>query len=215
MTHPVAVEHEYEPVPGLPGALPEGERIVWQGRPASQPFARHVMKTRLLAGYFGVLIVWAVAAAVHDGRMAGSILFSVAVLGLLGALLTGLCELYAWGVRRTTLYTITNRRIVMRIGVALSMTLNIPFRQVAAVSRMDYADGAGTLSFRLKEGQQFAWLVLWPHARPWHVARPEPSLRCVGDVEAATRALMAHLPEPATGTSAEPRPARRPELATG
>jgi len=215
MSHPVAVEHEYEPVPGLPENLPEGERVVWQGRPRSQPFARHVMKTRVMVGYFGVLILWAVAAGIHDGRTTGSLVFSVAVLALLGALLIGLCELYAWGVQKTTLYTITNRRIVMRIGVALSMTLNIPFRQVAAVSRMDFADGTGTLTVELKDEQRFAWLILWPHVRPWRMTRPEPSLRCIGDIEEATRALMAHLPQLASVPAEAPRAATMPELATG
>lgn len=193
MTHPVGKEHEYEPIPGLPERLPEGEQIVWQGRPESKPFARHVMKTRWTLVYFGVLIVWAVAAALHDGRSTGSILFSVAVLGLLGALMLGLCELYAWGVRKTTLYTITNRRIVMRIGVALSLTLNIPFRQIAAIDRIDLGDGTGTLTVQLKDEQRFAWIMLWPHARPWRFARPEPALRCLGDVEAATQALLTTL----------------------
>jgi hypothetical protein len=32
---------------------------------------------------------------------------------------------------RTTLYTLTDRRIVMRIGVVLTLTLNLPLRQIA------------------------------------------------------------------------------------
>ncbi|MFT6571624.1 MAG: hypothetical protein ACJAWY_003349, partial [Sphingomonas echinoides] len=26
-------EHDYEPIPGLPGLLPKDERILWQGAP--------------------------------------------------------------------------------------------------------------------------------------------------------------------------------------
>lgn len=217
MTHPVAEEHEYEPIPGLPGDLPEGERIVWQGRPESQPFARHVMKTRWLLGYFAMLVLWAAAAGFYDGRSVGSIVFSVAVLILLSALLIGLCELYAWGVKKTTLYTITNRRIVMRIGVALSVTLNIPFRQIAAVNKVDFEDGTGTLTVQLSGEQRFAWLVLWPHLRPWCFARPEPALRCIADTEAATQALLtnlSHYARAANETSA-PVNAGYPEFAAG
>jgi hypothetical protein len=43
------------------------------------------MKTRWLVGYFAILMIWAVAAALYDGRSIGSIVFSVSVLGLLGA----------------------------------------------------------------------------------------------------------------------------------
>ncbi len=202
MTHPVATEHDYEPVPGLPGRLPEGERVVWQGRPDARSFARRAMKTRWYVGYFALLAFWAAVAGLHDGRAAGSILFAVGVLGVLGALLLGLCELYAWGVQRTTLYTITNRRVVLRIGVALSVTLNVPFSQIASADRIDFADGTGTLTLALRDGQRFAWLVLWPHARPWRFARPEPALRCIPDADAATRALLAHLPRGASAAGA-------------
>ncbi len=218
MTHPVAVEHEYEPIPGLPEILPEGERIVWQGRPESQPFARNAMKTRWLLGYFGILIVWAIIASLYDGRSAGSIVFSVAVLGLMGAVLLGLCELYAWGVKKTTLYTITNRRIVLRIGVALSLTLNIPFRQIMAVNRIGFADGTGTLTVQLKGDQRFAWMILWPHVRPWRFAQPEPALRCIGDLDAATQALLTHLSDHSAATTTERPPratAPHQELAVG
>ena len=38
---------------------------------------------------------------------------------------------------RATLYTITNRRVAMRIGAALTVTLNLPFTQIdnAAVAK--------------------------------------------------------------------------------
>lgn len=219
MTHPVAVEHEYEPIPGLPEQLPEGEHIVWQGRPVGRSVARHVMKTRWMVGYFAVLAFWLVAAGFYDGRGVGSILFAVAFLGLLAALLIGLCELYAWGVQKTTLYTITNRRIVLRIGVALSMTLNVPFRQIASADRIDFADGTGSLTVRLKPGQRFAWLILWPHLRPWRFASPEPALRCIPDAEVAARALLANLSTHATVTEVAVSDARpviaHPDLVAG
>lgn len=221
MSHPVAEEHDYEPVPGLPGRLPEGERIVWQGRPESQLFARHVMKSRWLVGYFALLMAWAVVAALYDGRTFGSIIFSVSVLGLLGALLIGLCELYAWGVKKTTLYTITNRRIVMRIGAALSVTLNIPFSQVAAVNRTEFENGTGTLTIQLLDEQRFSWLVLWPHARPWRFAEPEPALRCIPEIDEATEALLTQLTNFSPMASAKqaerrsPSDTDYPELAAG
>ena len=29
----MSAEHEFEPVPGLPETLPEGESMLWQGKP--------------------------------------------------------------------------------------------------------------------------------------------------------------------------------------
>lgn len=114
----VAREHEIEPVPGLPGYLPEGEDMLWQGRPSARLVARHVLKNRWIAGYFVVLAAWAVLGGLYDGRPVAGIVFSVAVLTALAALVIGMLELFAWAVEKTTLYTITSRRVVIRFGVA-------------------------------------------------------------------------------------------------
>ncbi|MGA2129178.1 MAG: PH domain-containing protein, partial [Xanthobacteraceae bacterium] len=58
-------------------------------------------------------------------------------------------------------------------------------------------------------------LVLWPHVRPWHVARPQPMLRAVPDAlrvaETLARAMVlaAESAEPEAGaTGAAPRTSR-------
>ncbi len=62
-------EYEIEPIPGLPGDLPPGERILWQGKPDWRMLARTAFHTRIVAGYFVLLSVWAVAdAVVESGR---------------------------------------------------------------------------------------------------------------------------------------------------
>lgn len=35
----------------------------------------------------------------------------------------------------------------------------------------------------------FAWLVLWSHARAWHVTRPQPMLRCVPEAQKVAELL--------------------------
>lgn len=197
-------EHDHEPVPGLPARLPDGEYIAWQGRPTGRLIARRVFKTHWVAGYFLVLVAWALAAGFYDGRPLGEILFSAAVLLLLGGIAIAMLELFAWGVQKTTLYTITNHRLVMRIGVALSVTLNLPFRQIASADMSRDRDGSGDIVFRLNDGQRFSWLILWPHVRPWRMTRPEPSLRCIPDVEAVAKVLQAQLAEAAEGRTVAP-----------
>lgn len=172
-------EHDYEPTPGLPADLPEEEYILWQGRPSSRAIARRALKTRWFALYFLALAAWAVASGLHDGLAIGGVLFSAGALALLGAVLIGLCEAFAWGVQRTTLYTITNRRVVMRVGVALSVTINLPFKQIESAGHKRHDSETGDIALKLKGDARISWLLLWPHARPFRFAAPEPTLRCV------------------------------------
>lgn len=185
----VAREHEIEPVPGLPGYLPEGEEMLWQGRPSARLVARHVLKNRWIAGYFVLLAAWAVLAGLYDGRPAVGIVFSVAVLTAFAAVVIGLLELFAWAVEKTTLYTITSRRVVIRYGVAFSMTLNLPFKQMNALSLAEFGGGAGSVAIQLLPGHRISWLLQWPHVRAWRFSDPEPSLVCLRDAKKAADIL--------------------------
>ncbi len=187
----VTREHDLEPVAGLPGRLPEGEHIVWQGRPNSKLVGSRILKMKWIGGYFVILALWAIIAGFNDGRTVGGILFSAGVLALLGMVLVGLLELFAWGVERTTLYTITNKRVVMRIGVALSVTLNLPFSQIASAAVEKDKDGNGSIALRLNPGHRISWLMQWPHTRVWRFAEVEPSLICLHKVDEAA-ALLAN-----------------------
>jgi hypothetical protein len=93
----------------------------------------------------------------------------------------------AWAMARAAVYTLTNRRVVMRIGAALQVTYNLPFTQIDSADLDLRRGGTGTIALRLKEGNQIAYLVAWPHVRPWHMARTEPALRCIPDAKARGR----------------------------
>lgn len=201
----IAREHEIEPIPGLPGQLPAGEEILWQGRPTARLVAKHVLKSTWIGGYFVVLAFWAAFAGVADGQPVGGILFSVAVLVGLAALALGLLELFAWGVERTTLYTVTSERVVMRFGVALSMTLNLPFSQIGTVALGRVGGKAGTIAIALRPGHRLSWMVQWPHVRGWRFAAPEPSLICLPDVEAVAAVLTLAYGQHASARSGHPR----------
>ena len=43
-------EYAHEPIRGLPGDLPEGEKILWQGAPDARTFARSALHTRWVTG---------------------------------------------------------------------------------------------------------------------------------------------------------------------
>ncbi|QLF68491.1 PH domain-containing protein [Peteryoungia desertarenae] len=189
MTQFVAREHEYEPVPGLPGKLPAGETILWQGRPSAALVSRHLLKVRWIGGYFVVLALWAVIAGLYDGQPLGGIVFSVAVLTALAAVLVAMLELFAWAVEKTTLYTITTERVVIRFGVALSMTVNLPYRRVGRVSIGKLSGPSGSMALALLPDDRLSWLIQWPHVRAWRFSHPEPSLICLADAEQVSDVL--------------------------
>lgn len=198
-------EHEIEPLPGLPGVPPAGEVILWQGRPSSALVARHLLKIRWIVGYFLILASWAVIAGVTDGQPAGGILFSVAVLTALAGVLIGMIELFAWAVEKTTLYTITTERIVMRFGVAISMTLNLPFRQIDGVALARLGEKAGMIAISLLPGPRLSWLIQWPHVRGFRFSRPEPSLIYLPDADKVASVLSAAIGQYRGARAEQPR----------
>ena len=48
-------EHEWEAAPGLPSALPAGERVVWQGAPNWRSLAIHAFHVPKVAMYFSLI----------------------------------------------------------------------------------------------------------------------------------------------------------------
>ena len=97
---------------------------------------------------------------------------------LIGAVAFGIIALLGYIVHRTTLYTITSKRVVMRFGMALPMTFNIPFTQIAAADVKLFCEWRGRC--RLHTQERFAGDVRAPVAAR---ARPRashiPSPHCV------------------------------------
>jgi hypothetical protein len=182
-------EYEHEPIPGLPGKLPEGETILWQGAPAWWPLARRAYHVGEIAGYFVVLLAWSAMATYRDGGSAYDIGRAALLVIGLASVATGMLTVIAWGAARTSMYTITNRRVAMRIGIALPICFNLPFAQIEAAGLKLHADGSGDIPLALQGGQRIAYVVLWPHARPWRLSRSEPMLRAVPDARRVAQIL--------------------------
>lgn len=186
-------EHEFEPVRGLPGHLPPGETLLWQGEPSWRKLAVQVFHVRSVAAYFAVIALWRVLVGVSDGVPPVAIVQGVAVLVLMAALVVGLLTGYAVLIGRTTVYTITDRRVVIRGGVALSKTWNLPFTILRSAAVREDRDGGGDVSLELAQGNRIAYLMLWPYARPWRLSQPQPLLRALSDVGPASRILATAL----------------------
>jgi hypothetical protein len=89
----------------------------------------------------------------------------------------------------TTLYTITNKRVVMRIGIVLTLSFNLPLRWIQAAQIKPQTDGFGDIALELKGEDRIAYLHLWPHARPWYINQPQPLLRNIADIENVSQLL--------------------------
>jgi hypothetical protein len=186
----------------LPGPLPPGEAVVWQGAPDWWTLARRALHIHQFAVYFAVLLAWAIGTAMWQHGVTDPAIVPPLMLLPLALAALGLLTLFGWLAARTTTYWITNRRVIMQFGVALPMTVNIPFRLINAASASCGADGSGDIALSLSDGNRLAYLIMWPHVRPWRLARTEPSLRGIPHVsevaQVLSRALAASAAQPVT-----------------
>ncbi|MDX2238954.1 MAG: photosynthetic complex putative assembly protein PuhB [Hyphomonadaceae bacterium] len=192
-------EHDDEPVRGLPERLPDGERLIWQGAPDWRVMAVRVFHVRLVAAYFLAMMAWRATAASAAGaslaEATGQLLGPLIGAGLTLALLCGLSVLMA----RTTVYTITSKRLVLRFGVAIQKAINIPFAIVHSAAVKAHRDGGGDIALTLGRQNVIAYPMLWPHVRPWKLTPAQPALRALANVHAVaallTDAIRAHAPQ--------------------
>ncbi|MDM7941628.1 MAG: photosynthetic complex putative assembly protein PuhB [Hydrogenophaga sp.] len=174
-------EHEFEAAPGLPEPLPQGERLLWQGSPDWRTLAIHAFHVRKLSIYFAGML--AVQWLYLLGEPGGAVLMPLLTSGVLASVALSLLALTAWFSARTTIYTLTDRRILMRVGIVLTLTFNLPLRKLAAAAIRPQAGGHGDIALTLAGEERIAYLNLWPHARPWLLKQPQPSLRCVPEAQ--------------------------------
>lgn len=186
-----------QPPHGLPGPLPPGEAMLWQGAPNWRGIARRVLHVRTLAFYFAGLAAICLARALVLNTAA--MWFSLAVLTVLGTVAIALLCVFAVLVARTSIYTLTEQRIVLRIGVALGGSINLPFRAIESADLRLYPDGTGDIALLLDGQTRIGMNTLWPHARPWHTRRVQPMLRAIPDA-----ARVAQLLADAVAATAKP-----------
>ena len=198
---------------GCPGRLPAGETAAVAGLartgarwPAAPSMAGKV------AIYFGLLLrVGARSRACADGATVGG--RRMARAG--GSVAAGRRRRSGWypaswlgSTARTTVYTITNRRVVISYGIALPMSLNIPFRTISGAALSEHSRrhrrhpaGHG----RRRTGSPIC--MLWPHARPM-AAEAGRSRRCGrfrmlrGSPRILARALAAAADQPVRAVAA-------------
>ena len=186
---PRLTEHGLEPVPGLPEALPLGEVLLWQGAPAWAEIAQRVFLVRWVFGYFAVLALWEVLSTTMQGGTMVAAFGAAALLLLVGMVAIGILTLLAKIVSRNSVYSITSRRLVLRVGVALPITINIPFVAIAGADLRNRKDGHGDIVLELLPSHRVSWIALWPHCGGWSFGRPKPMLRGVANAAEVAKIL--------------------------
>lgn len=174
-------EYDHEPVRGLPAVLPPDEHIIWQGAPVWSALLTSALHLKLVVAYFGAIVLWAIGAG-DMGTASGVTLLGVCVVALLAA--------FAWGVSRTTVYTLTNKRVVLRIGVALNKCINLPLAELESANLRQLSGGHGHIVFALKGAPRLGYIMLWPHVRSLRFVRPQPMLRAIPDAEKVAGMLL-------------------------
>jgi hypothetical protein len=185
------MEHDdfaVEPVRGLPERPPAGETILWQGRPDTFALARDALNLKWIIGYFALLIVWRVGVSSADYPFVQALSHAIP-FAVIGAVTVGLILFIAWAQAKATVYTVTSARVAMRVGAALTVTLNLPYTRIEAADLDLRKGGTGTIAFRTAGETKLSYLVLWPHVRPWHAKRTQPALRCIPDAERVARMI--------------------------
>ena len=197
-------EYDHEPVRGLPGVLPPGEQLLWQGSPHWLSLALNAYRVRALGMYFALIVL---ARGVHllsmgaglpeaIAGMTGPAIFSLIALGILA----GIATLSA----RRTVYSITSKRVVIRQGVALESTINLPFSVIDSASLQQRRDGTGDIALQLRRSDRVSYIWLWPHVRPWRITQPQPALRCINDVQTVGDLLARAFTHQEQGAAREP-----------
>lgn len=206
-------EHEFEATHGLPEALPAGEQLLWQGRPDTWRLACEALHIRAVLVYFGLLVGGRLIGMAYDGASAAEMGAALARMGALVALGTGLLMLIGQLMARSTVYTVTNRRVVMRLGIVLSVTFNLPFSRITHVDLRSRGGDRGDIALTLGGPDRIAYLHLWPHARAWRLRQPQPLMRALPDALPVARLLADAVQRAQADATADATPQPLPQRA--
>eukprot|EP01031_Cornospumella_fuschlensis_P046494 gene46494-56932_t len=129
-----------------------------------------------LALYFALMVTWSISTAAASGGSLGEMaLASGTSLGL-ALLCLAVLAVIGRALAKAAVYTITNRRVVLRVGVALPMTMNIPLGKIANAALKTYRDGSGDIPLRVLHRPAAGGLLPPGLAAPQNGAHPGQDL---------------------------------------
>ena len=163
-------------------AIPEGESILWKGKPSFWGFSWYFFGLKLLAFYLIILSV------VFAARLTVTDFFTAFVVDFLPFLLSGIltsCILMALAKiqSQSSVYIITENRVIIKSGAALAFLISMPFKKIKAVNLQKRKGSLGTISFELNSGKRVPYISCWPSVRPWRFKKTEPAFSCIENVD--------------------------------
>ena len=162
--------------------IPKDEKIIWYGRPDLRRFCLSALGLKYIIFYLIIIFFSIIYARSGDFNFIKitQVLFPYLISSFLAVLL-----LIIIGISQVlpTIYVITSKRVIIRSGLALIFMLNVPFDKIASIDKKQYSDGSGNISFKLMGNKRVPFFAGWPSVRPWHFNNPEPTLRCISDVD--------------------------------
>jgi hypothetical protein len=176
-------------ITGVGEALPPGESLLWEGQPDLKALAFRVLHLRLLLVYWGVVAVAFVGVGVMQGRGTGALAADLAWLGVVALLGSALLFGLAAAIRKSTTYALTDKRVVVRLGVAFPSVLNLPLHRIDAVDFRSTGRESGEVVLTPSGTDRVGWFYLWPHAQPWNLRDPKPALRALPAAEEVGRRI--------------------------
>jgi len=182
-----------EAFPGLPQALPEGERVLWQGKPNTLTLAIHAFHIRFIALWFGGMTVFKLFSMARAGAPGTDMAVHFAQMLAIFGVAMGIVMLLAWLMARAAMFTVTTNRVVIRSGAALRKYVNLPFAVISSASVKRHGAKAGSIALQIAAPARASYTRLWPFARRRRSARPQPLLRALPDVETARQVLVSAL----------------------
>jgi hypothetical protein len=196
-----------EPLKGLPEQLPDDERIIWQGSPLAYQLAVDAFWFRPVAIYFTLLVL---ARFYFSWTQFGIEAAFVHIIPFVVAQVLCLAVLYfmAWATSRGTVYTLTNKRVVMRIGLLYTIHLNLPFVKIANASLKKKRNGSGSVVFEILGKTTVSYFAIWPHVRPWKMRVTQPAFRSIANAEEVAQIFA----QAAESRVSEPKVVRRANL---
>ena len=208
-------------IDGIAEPLPDGEVVLWSGKPDPWAYTLRLLKLHWVAVWFAGLAIWRGVEAWQEGAgAAGALLRALGQLPLAASAI-GLLAGIGYLMARDTTYALTARRLVFQVGVALPITINMPLRFIDAVGIMKRSAGHSDLILTLVEGATVRTFALWPNVRTAKGGVLQPMMR---DVRANELALLIPLltdalqktqveaPEASASDAVEAAPVGRPDL---
>ena len=173
---------KFETPKNILDVIPDGESILWKGRPSLWGFSWNLFGLKWITLYLSMLSIVSVA------RFFASDFYTAFYVDFLPFFLSGIfASIILIGLAATqtysTVYIITENRVIIKTGAALSFLISMPFKKIKEVNLQKRGASIGTISFELLSEKRVPYISCWPSVRPWKFKRTQPAFSCIGSVD--------------------------------